>query len=502
MLVGVLATVAYLLFGHFSAPVLQGVSYYLVALPAVAAVLVGTLVNRPGYPLPWHLFALGLLFFAAGDVVWGIYDHFLVQAPLPSPADAFYLATYPCVLAGLVLIAVRRHAPGHAWASLVDAAMIATGVGVLFWVFFVDRYAGNTSLGSLERLVSVAYPLMDVLLLGLLVRLLFGPGKRPPAYYLLNASLACWLLADALFVTPALSGSYEAGGFVGALWLLAYLGFGAAALHPSMRSLSEPAPEGPGTKLAWQRLVLITGISLVVPGTLTVQAVRGQPIDAPVIAAGSVILYLLTAVRVAGLIGERRALEERLRFQAFHDALTNLPNRALFMDRLEHALACVGRKHHQKGCIAVMFVDLDDFKVVNDSLSHAAGDRLLVCVAGRLRACLRNADTVARLGGDEFALLLEDVGGVGDAARVAERCLKEVRTPVELAGRPVRVTASIGIALNESGRDHPDDLLRHADMAMYKAKERGKGNHATFDPRQTSAARSRMSPDDRRPTGR
>ncbi len=169
-------------------------------------------------------------------------------------------------------------------------------------------------------------------------------------------------------------------------------------------------------------------------------------------------------------ITERRELEEQLRHQAFHDPLTGLPNRALFADRLEQALARTSRGEHY---VAVLFIDLDNFKLINDSLGHQMGDQLLVAVAKRLEGCLRPEDTVARLGGDEFAVMLEGVRDESDAIRAAVRIAKELRPAFVLNQREVFSTPSIGIALSASAKDRPEDLLRLADMEMYRAKSNG-----------------------------
>ncbi len=187
-------------------------------------------------------------------------------------------------------------------------------------------------------------------------------------------------------------------------------------------------------------------------------------------------------VRLVGTsmdVTEHKTLEERLEHQAFHDALTDLPNRMLFMDRLGHALSRAKRRAHKK--IAVLFADLDNFKFVNDTLGHHVGDELLVAVSDRLRKCLRPEDSAARLGGDEFAVLLEDVEGVSEAALVAQRIIEELRTPFVLSGQEVFVTPSIGIALGEASQDMSKDLVRNADVAMYRAKEEGKARYQVFD---------------------
>jgi diguanylate cyclase (GGDEF)-like protein/PAS domain S-box-containing protein len=174
-------------------------------------------------------------------------------------------------------------------------------------------------------------------------------------------------------------------------------------------------------------------------------------------------------------ISASKAFEEQLRHRAFHDPLTQLPNRALLLDRIEHALA------RERRTIALLFVDLDDFKVVNDTLGHAAGDALLTAVGARLRGCLRSADTAARLGGDEFALLLEEVVDPSEGERVAARVLDTMRRAFSLHGEPVHMNVSVGLVVAASGTVSVDELLRRADFAMYAAKHNGKSRAEQFD---------------------
>jgi diguanylate cyclase (GGDEF)-like protein len=175
---------------------------------------------------------------------------------------------------------------------------------------------------------------------------------------------------------------------------------------------------------------------------------------------------------------ERTGFQEQLWHQAFHDPLTGLPNRALFRDRLVHALA---RADRQVQPVGVLVLDIDNFKVVNDSLGHAYGDQLLLAVAERLRSCLRLGDTAARLGGDEFTVLVEDVGHVDELTAVAERIAEALRQPVQLDGRQVVTSASIGIALSGPRNKPAEALLRDADLAMYRAKANGKARWQLFD---------------------
>ncbi len=188
-------------------------------------------------------------------------------------------------------------------------------------------------------------------------------------------------------------------------------------------------------------------------------------------------------------ISERKAFEEHLAYQAFHDSLTCLPNRALFIERLVHALA---RSVRQGTTVAVLFLDMDNFKVVNDSLGHEAGDRLLVSVANRLSACVRPGDTVARLGGDEFTVLLEDLSGADQIDGLAERICEAIHTPIFLSDREIVMSGSLGIASACGGNSTAAQLLREADTAMYQAKTSGKARSVIFSKHMNMQAMERL----------
>jgi diguanylate cyclase (GGDEF)-like protein/PAS domain S-box-containing protein len=186
--------------------------------------------------------------------------------------------------------------------------------------------------------------------------------------------------------------------------------------------------------------------------------------------------------RIAGSltdIEQRKTVEEQLAQEALYDSLTNLPNRAFLNDLINRSFRRTRRRKDY--VFAVLFVDLDRFKVVNDSLGHAAGDQVLIEVAHRLKGCLRPGDVVARLGGDEFLVLLDDITDSSDTTRVAERILSALEEPIDLDGREVYTTASVGIAVSEESLDGPEHLIRHADSAMYRAKARGKARYEIFD---------------------
>lgn len=184
-------------------------------------------------------------------------------------------------------------------------------------------------------------------------------------------------------------------------------------------------------------------------------------------------------------ITERKRLEGRLEQQALHDALTGLPNRRLFVDRLEHALS---RSHRHRQPVGVMFLDLDRFKLINDTLGHDMGDRLLMMVADRLKACLRVEDTVARLGGDEFTILIEEVTDQYSPVEVAKRIVTVFEEPFDLSGHEVTVITSIGIVQSVGAESNPSDMLRDADVAMYRAKQNGKGRYECYDASMAMAA--------------
>ena len=208
-----------------------------------------------------------------------------------------------------------------------------------------------------------------------------------------------------------------------------------------------------------------------------------------------VFTNLLTEPGIEGIvltcrdISERKAFEEHLAYQAFHDSLTCLPNRALFIERLVHALA---RSVRQETTVAVLFLDMDNFKVVNDSLGHEAGDLLLVSVANRLSACVRPGDTVARLGGDEFTILLEELSGADQINGLAERICEAIHTPIFLSDREIVMSGSLGIASACGGNSTAAQLLREADTAMYQAKTSGKARSVIFSRHMNMHAMERL----------
>ncbi len=755
---GALLTATYLWFPPLTG---NGPLINLLGLSSSIAIAVGIYLHRPKARAAWLLFIVGQFLFFAGDLYTYSYPKLMgAEVEFPSFGDAIYLTVYPALVAGL-LVLVRRRNPQGDRAGVIDSLILTVGIGLLSWVFLVAPNTHLSGLTVLEKVVSAAYPLGDILLLAAAVRLAVDMGKRAPAFYLLAGSIVSLLAVDSAYTLALLTDTYNHQLTYDVGWIAYYLLWGAAALHPSMRTLEEPALDS-RTRLTSARLGLLAGACLIAPGVRFYQAL-GDP-DVIVLIVASALLFLLVVMRMAGLVrqeeratarelalraagvelvaagggeqvnaaaisavralagdrvavrlvlrreggavvaassewtgewelskttnawlresargteqaaltrlpeevrselrlleggrvlllplsardegrgvlvlssphvlppelvdslvslasqlslavegaslaedlhrrqsearfrslvahssdlitvldaqgtvtyqspsvqrvlgyrveeiegrdfadllslsdrprlaqilsgvgeayvgggsethviecslkhrdgtwlhfevqytdllqdehvrgivlngrdvSERKAFEEQLAHQAFHDPVTELANRALFADRVQHSI----RRSSRGGpSIGVVFIDLDDFKTVNDSLGHAAGDTVLQEVARRLQDTVRPADTVARFGGDEFAVLLDEVTDSAEAASLAGRILSALEAQYDVGGKLVYPRASLGICLagNGLGSADAEELLRNADVAMYMAKRERKGSYRVFEP--------------------
>ena len=726
----------------------------LLGLSPVVAILAGIRRHRPAARLPWLLLAAGSALFWLGDLYTYSYPKLLgADVPFPSPGDALYVAMYPVMMAGLLALVRRRSAGSDGRSGLIDGLILTVGLSLPSWIWLVAPYLHQDELSTLGKVVSVAYPVGDVVLVGAIVRLALDAGRREPAFHLLMGSVVLLLATDFAYGLLTLHGLYHHQLWLDAGWIGSYLLWGAAGLHPSMARLDQPHP-GREIVLTRFRLGLLTGASLMAPVIGMLHDLRSGDGDFVVVRGASIVLFALVVVRMAGLVrqqdrslerervlsgagaelvaatevgqidaaaarvavalagagsaaalarrdaagvlrvavtfgdwaaapgqpvaaavagdrpevlrlteaqavaaglpaslvhvyaaglaprraeaavllvaathvpataeravlrtlasqvalaldgvvlsaevhrrrgeqrfaslvrhssdliavvqpdttvsyqspsserilgirpedvlgrpfsalatpadrerlavavvaaargervqavdctlmdgegrprqfevrftnllddehvggivlnardvSERKAFEAELAHQAFHDPVTGLANRAMFAEQVRQALA---RARREGRTPAVIFVDLDDFKTVNDSLGHAAGDEVLVEVARRLDESIRGADVAARFGGDEFAVLLEDVAESQAAADAAQRILELLARPMPAGHREVTLGGSIGISVFAPGdaRD-ADELIRDADAAMYIAKRDGKGGYRLFEP--------------------
>lgn len=279
-----------------------GPLFNVIALSGAIVILVALRLHRPEQRLAWFLVAVGQTLFVAGDIITYNYSRFFGSAPpFPSIGDLFYLSVYPFLVAGILLL-VRRGSPGRDRASLIDSLIVGVGVGTISWVFLIAPYVHDPTLTLSQKLVAMGYPLMDLVLFTVAVRLAVGAAKRSMAFYLMVGSLAVLFVTDSIYGWIVLHGGYDnTTGYLEGGWGLFYLLWGAAALHPSMRLLDEP---GPGRESAQprRRLLILAVASLMAPTVNVVQGLRGQPVDVPIVAGAGAVLFVLVLVRLNGLM--------------------------------------------------------------------------------------------------------------------------------------------------------------------------------------------------------
>jgi len=564
-------------------------------LVAAALIVTGVVVHRPRRTPAWLALVAGMALLVGGDAIWYATEQRGLD-PFPSTADLLYLAGLPLLAAGIGGLASVRDR-GRDRTDLVDTGIIVTSVAFLVWILLAAPWAAAT-LPPLGRQVVVAYPVAGVLVLAAAVRLVLGYGGRSPSTVLLVVGAAGLLVTDGIYATLSLGGAYRAGGVLDLGSLAAYACWAAAALHPSMRGLSEARPR-PAARIGHGRLAVLWAMSVAVPTAAAVQHLRGVHVDALLEVAVLLVLFTLVSLRMARVlrvnerlarrqgedrlralvhhideavivlgdgdqvtyaspaadrlwgsdrtvdverpvhqadrgrlraalarqraggydevlevrghpgqhptrdpgqhyevaltdlrddpgvggvvvafrdVSERKGLEAQLVHHAFHDPLTGLANRRLLLDRIGQVLA---RRDDASG-VALLFIDLDDFKGINDGLGHEAGDALLCEVAGRLLEHVRDGDTAARLGGDEFAVLATPATAA-QAEHLAQRLVAALARPARIHGKSVDLGASVGVAVAAAGEARADVLLRNADIAMYAAKTAGKHRYELYD---------------------
>jgi diguanylate cyclase (GGDEF)-like protein/PAS domain S-box-containing protein len=435
----------------------------------------------------FRLLVIGTLLSVVADLAFGL---ILVQTNVRTAAwtDAIYAAMYVLLIGSAelywrdpVATSVRAEEPSPSAYQLSPLPYLAVvGTYVLLWQSFIlrwdDEFGPVAAAAVLITALVVSRQLLAVQQnIGLLADTAARQNEARFRSLVQNASDVIMVVDTSLmirFVSPSATRvlHYDAERLLGI----------------SLQIVLEPDQHAQVDEFM-RRVMREPGASAPVEWRFTQPT--GTPLHAEIIATNLTHDATLRGI-VLNLrdVSERKRLEQQLVHQAFHDPLTGLANRALFRDRVSHAIAVAHR--HQKG-LAVLFVDLDDFKKVNDGLGHAAGDRLLLAAAERFRSCARAVDTVARLGGDEFAILLEGIIGPEDYSAIIDRLQAAMAQPFALEGNEVFINASLGLAI-AGPTDVADDLLRNADVAMYSAKRRGKGRCATFESHMYQDARDRV----------
>jgi diguanylate cyclase (GGDEF)-like protein/PAS domain S-box-containing protein len=605
----------------------SGLVFNLIGGSSVAVLLLGARRNSRRSRLPLYLLAVGQGLFVTSDVLAYNYERlFGATMPFPSIADPFHLAFYPFLVVGMLLL-IRERGEQRDRSGLIDALIVTLALATLLWVYLIAPYADNDTLSLLGKLTSIAYPTMDILVLGVVARVAAGSHRREPAFAFLLSGTVVLLLSDGVYGWKLLDGGHSTGGVLDIGWGVYYALLGTAALHPSMRQLAKPGPDS-SARLTRARLALLTCASFTVPLLIVLREALHESLDLYVLVGSSTAMFTLVLLRMAGIfrrneelalqmvalteqnayqrsearlssliknssdvicilgragevhyaspsvehafgyrpealaerpladivhpdeaqrlasfiasvatmstaqfsdaefrvrhareswrdvevlgtnllgdediaglvlnirdISERKSFQAELEHQAFHDTLTGLPNRALFRNRVTHALA--GQRRDRLP-VAVLFMDIDDFKNINDGLGHGVGDMVLREVGRRLEDCMRPVDTAARLGGDEFAILVHDTESELQAIEIAQRVMDALRVSITLDGRTVTVATSVGIAFSDQGMisaADAEELMSSADAAMYMAKENGKGGYQVFQPEMHAKALARL----------
>ncbi|HVN52998.1 MAG TPA: EAL domain-containing protein [Anaerolineaceae bacterium] len=481
----------------------------------------------------WTLIAVAQLCYAIGDVTWAVLELGFHEAPFPSIADFYYLSHYPIFFIGIRLLIDAKASRYEALKTFLDISIIMLASLLVFGNYLLGPVIISVAKNTLqEQALSLAYPVGGLVMLWALTILLFYPprGQHPAPLWFLVASMTMLIVTNSVFCYQTLNDNYQTG-LTDLGWITTHLLSLAAGVcqgelagrpdqgnpHRSERFLS-------GLRqffIQYARFIwaiaafwilvrahqahsildfnlLAAGVGVVIGLAVIRQVIallENQKLAADLSRALEQVQRQASDLESTNLalqseIAERKRAEQQLSHDALHDALTGLPNRTLFLDRLGWAMEYTRRR---ADCpFSILFMDLDSFKVVNDSLGHSTGDDLLKAIAGRLKRNLRASDTVARLGGDEFVILLEDSCEARSAPLVARRILADLANPFEILGRTVVATASIGIVQDISDYAQPEDALRDADIAMYHAKTMGRSRYEIFDRHLREQAISRL----------
>lgn len=444
-----------------------------IAVGTIVALAAGPRLHRVRLRRPWWLFVVACTLFLLGALLREVLAG---SAALWLP-DLFTLPGYGVLLAGLVVLqhpetrgAPERHA-------LTDSLVVGVGAALAVLVLFALPAAAVPGRPPWLSVLAGGYPLIDIVLLLVLLHLAFTSAVREPSFWLLMTTMVALLIGDTGYAAIGAQGDLVGPTWLNIPFVVAYVAFGAAALHPSMAALSEARPR-PVQAWSFTRLLLIVP-ALAVPAVLLLVRPPGTVQERSMFAATMAATTGLLLVRALSAVASYARTQAVLRHQANHDPLTGLANRRLLQERVDAMLA----GQDDGPTVYLLFLDLDAFKVVNDLWGHEMGDELLVEVSRRLAAIADESAVVARIGGDEFILAATAGAAGGSGTDLAELILIGFAEPFVLSVGAVTTTPSIGVASWRRGSapTTAEGLVRDADIAMYQAKKRGRNQYAVFD---------------------
>ncbi len=423
----------------------------------VAGIVIARAAAVPERRSPWILIATGLTLYGAGNLLWSLWMEHLPNPPVPSICDGLWLSMYPLIYVGIVRLATapgEARAPAGAW---LDGIIAGTGLAAIGAALVFPRVLAGDSGSTVAIATELAYPICDLLLAALVIAMLALRGWRPDrSWSLLGAGFLLMALADVMYAVGFTNGSTGPSPVCNLFYVLS-VGLLAFAAWQSPKD-NEAVAWG-----TWSVVAVPAGFLAAAFGLLLYDHLHRLNS----IAYGLAITTLAVAmVRTSLAYRDVRGLSEA-RQLASTDDLTSLPNRRLFMQCVD---AAITNCELTRSDLSVLMLDLDNFKQLNDTLGHDAGDTLLRLIGPRIKRALRDTDTIARLGGDEFAVLLHPAPDESGVVVIAERILSALRDPFDVQGLALPVNGSLGIAsFPGHARDAPE-LIRHADIAMYQAK--------------------------------
>lgn len=469
----------------------------------------------------WRLFFLAAFSYTLGDITWGIQAHVLHSSPSFSISDIFYLLYYPLIFVSILLIPLEKITLRQKVNRFLDTVIILLVAILGFWNFLIPPAITSSNAFSVYLLVLLAFPIGDLVLLGMAIVMLYSHTLSIPrnCISLFLFGMFVTILSDCLYDFQILRGTYNSGNLVDAGYVISILLFGLASIYQYQTVLDAgKVNRNEARRLStWFGLLgtLVPSLILFVAYTVLVYS-HFTPLKMSFLEIAFIIgaLLLLVIFRYGLTLNEnmqlaislkqtlqvkqdqaqtlvdtvqkleieiehRKQVESELTYDALHDRLTGLSNRSLFIDRLNRLI-----QYNRRGAsypFSIIFMDIDSFKSINDSMGHNTGDHLLLLVGQRLQRILRTSDTLARLGGDEFIIILENTDGNLAALKVVQKIKKELSYPFELEKGRVYITSSIGIVPDISSYQSSEDILRDADIAMYRAKSEGKDRYVIFE---------------------